>query len=115
MGDFILTLSKLLMAFVLVATVVQSVVCFAENANLLSCIHEARQDCDNTTTGQSDQFPGESESRGCKHDICHKLLAVSEEQTLVVASEKYPKAYFSLRSFLPESPVAEIDHPPKLS
>ena len=108
-------LSKVLLALVVAAIFGQSVVCFAENADLLSCIHEARQNCDEASSGQSDQSPDEGESGGCQHLGCHKLISVSALQTFVVISDKYPATYFSLKSFVPDSPVSEIDYPPQLS
>ena len=115
MRSSISKLSKILLALVVAAMFGQSVVCFAENANLLSCIHESRQNCDEASSGQSDQSPDEGESGGCKHLGCHELISVSAEQTFVVIFEKYPEAYFSLKFFVPDSPVSEIDYPPQLS
>lgn len=106
---------RLLLVVAVLAIAGQSVVCFAENAGLLSCVHEARQNCDDSNSNTSDQSSDQSDSGGCKHLGCHKPFSISGVQTFVVMSDKYPEAYLSLKSFVPDSPVSEIDYPPQLS
>lgn len=102
-------LSKLLLVLVLMAIVGQSVVCLAENADLLPCSHE------NSSSSESDQSPEKRDSGGCKHPGCQKLVSIPQTQASMMALDRRPAAYFAVLSLLPDAPVSEIDYPPQLS
>jgi hypothetical protein len=84
----------------------QMFACFAEQANLIPCIHEC---------GHShDSQPLSDSSDGCNPTACHSSFVTTAHDHFVPIVPVSADLCTSDKSF-PDGPVREIDYPPQLS
>jgi hypothetical protein len=101
--------SKFIVAFCWVTFALflgQTFACFAEQANIIPCIHECEHAHDSTpvseTTGECDTTACHSSFVTISHDFLAPITPINED--LCTADESTP-----------DGPFREIDYPPQLS
>jgi hypothetical protein len=93
----------------------QALICHVENAGLIRCVHAQAQDCE-----EEKEPSGETSTKppinGCYHAGCHNPVSVPVVFSIAtLIPDHHPEQYPAVEEVLPESPVEEIDYPPRLS